>query len=56
MTNRGKGLSLFPYRCQIEHTYGNDMCALYIELFIMWPEILFIEKRKKTFKCWIVRS
>lgn len=45
MFRQGKGSSLFPYRCHLEHMYGSDMCAFHIELFKMWPEILFIEKR-----------
>lgn len=43
--HQGKDSSLFPYRCHLEHMYGSDMCAFHIELFKMWPEILYIEKR-----------
>lgn len=45
MFHQGKGSSLFPYRRHLGHMYGSDMCAFHIELFKMWPEILFIEKR-----------
>lgn len=45
MFHQGKDSSLFPYRHHLEHMYGSDMCAFHIELFKMWPEILFIENR-----------
>lgn len=45
MFHQGKGSSLFPHTCHLEHMYGSDICAFHVELFKMWPEILFIEKR-----------
>lgn len=45
MFHQGKGSSLFPYTRHLEHMYGSDMCAFHIELFKMWPKILFIETR-----------